>query len=98
MLDLFLREFGVLGVGKVVIQLGLTPTRWCNAISVLLEKDPGSPEINRLRVIHIFEADYNKFLKTMWARRLVERGKKQISSGNLNKALVKVERPMTQFS
>jgi hypothetical protein len=59
---------------NVVMQLGLTPTRWCNAISVLLEKDPGSPEINRLRVIHIFEADYNIFLKTMWARRLVERG------------------------
>jgi hypothetical protein len=59
---------------NVVMKLGLTPERWCHAISVLIEKDPGSPTINRLRVIHIFEADYNIFLKTMWAKRLVARG------------------------
>ncbi len=59
---------------NVVMQIGLIPSRWCQAISVLLEKDPGSPNINRLRVIHIFEADYNIFLKTMWAQRLIHRG------------------------
>jgi hypothetical protein len=59
---------------NVVTQLGIIPSRWCQAISVLIEKDPGAPTINRLRVIHIFEADYNLFLKTLWARRLVTRG------------------------
>jgi hypothetical protein len=59
---------------NIVTRHGLVPGRWCKAISVLLEKDPGSPDINRLRVIHIFEADYNIFLKIMWARRLVQRG------------------------
>ena len=59
---------------NVVTQFGIIPSRWCQAISVLIEKDPGAPIINRLRVIHIFEADYNLFLKTLWARRLVTRG------------------------
>ncbi len=64
------------GMLNSVKRRGLVPKRWCKAISVLLKKDPGSPDINRLRVIHIFEADYHIFLKTMWARHLVQRGKK----------------------
>ena len=59
---------------NVVIRCGLVPRQWCTAIGVLLEKDPGRPSINRLRVIHLFEADYNLFLKIFWARRLVHRG------------------------
>jgi len=58
---------------NIVIRLKLIPTRWCKAISVLIEKDPGSPCVNRLRMIHLFEADYNFFLKLMWASRLVHR-------------------------
>jgi hypothetical protein len=58
----------------VIRLLGLVPSRWCKAISVLIEKDPGNPNINRLRVIHLFEADYNLFLKIIWASRLVKRG------------------------
>lgn len=32
---------------------------WCKATNILLEKDPGRPCINRLRIIHLFEADFN---------------------------------------
>ncbi|KAI2493732.1 hypothetical protein MHU86_20802 [Fragilaria crotonensis] len=39
----------------------------------MIEKDPGRPRINRLRIIHLFEADYNLFLKIMWGSRLVNR-------------------------
>ncbi len=46
---------------------GLAPKRWTNPVSVLLEKDIGQPNINRLQVIHLFEADYNLVLKIMWA-------------------------------
>jgi hypothetical protein len=59
---------------NVVTRAGLAPKRWTKAISVLLEKDCGQPNINRLRIIHLFEADYNLFLKIMWAQRLVARG------------------------
>ncbi|KAI2491084.1 hypothetical protein MHU86_23466 [Fragilaria crotonensis] len=36
-------------------------------------KDKGDPKINRLRIIHLFEADYNLFLKLTWGSRLVRR-------------------------
>jgi hypothetical protein len=59
---------------NVVTRTGLVPRCWCNAVSVLLETDSGAPNINRLRVIHLFEADNNIFLKVMWADRLVTHG------------------------
>ena len=39
----------------------------------MIEKDPGIPNINRLRIIHLFEADYNFVLKLLWGSRLVKR-------------------------
>lgn len=57
---------------NIAICMGITPSRWTKAISVMLEKDVGQPNINRLRVIHLFKADYNLFLKTLWAKRMVE--------------------------
>ncbi len=41
-----------------------------------LQKDPGKPNIKRLRVIHLYEANYNLFLKLLWAQRLMRRGEK----------------------
>ena len=37
----------------------------------MIEKDAGKPCIHRLRIIHLFEADYNFFLKLQWGHRLV---------------------------
>jgi hypothetical protein len=37
----------------------------------MIEKQLGCPRINKLRVIHLYEADYNLLLKIIWARRLV---------------------------
>ena len=59
---------------NVVTRLGLIPSCWCLAISVMIEKDAGNPNINRLRIIHLFEADYTLFLKIIWASCLVKRG------------------------
>ena len=52
---------------------GIAIPRWCNATNVLLEKDTGRPTINRLRIIHLFEADFNFLLKLLWGSRLVQR-------------------------
>jgi len=57
---------------NLTIQRGISVARWCNAINVLLEKDPGTPCINRLRIIHLFEADFNLFLKILGGSRLVK--------------------------
>jgi hypothetical protein len=37
----------------------------------MIGKIPGCPKVNKLRVIHLYEADYNLLLKIIWARRLV---------------------------
>jgi hypothetical protein len=38
----------------------------------MLEKDKGDPKIDRLRIICLYEATYNLFLKIMWAHWLVK--------------------------
>jgi hypothetical protein len=58
---------------NLTISRGITLPCWCNATNVLLEKDVGKPCIHRLRIIHLFEADFNLFLKIVWASRLVQR-------------------------
>jgi hypothetical protein len=45
--------------------------RWKKETEVMLEKDVGDPKIDRLRIICLYEADYNLFLKIMWAHRMV---------------------------
>jgi hypothetical protein len=60
----------------ITVKSGLTLRRWCNAVNILIEKDPGQPKITRLRIIHLFEADFNLFLKMIWGSRLVKRAVK----------------------
>ena len=50
------------------IQLEHALKRWLTSITLMLEKDPGDPKIDRLRVIHILEADWNLILKLIWAK------------------------------
>ena len=57
----------------IAISQGIAVKRWCNAVNVMIEKDKGRPRLNRLRIIHLFEADYNLFLKIMWGSRLVRK-------------------------
>jgi hypothetical protein len=38
---------------------------------VILEKDPSQPYLHRLRIICPYEADFNLYVKLMWAERLV---------------------------
>ena len=44
--------------------------RWSDVVNIMLEKDPGNPRIHRLRVIHIYEADYNLLLAVKWRQAL----------------------------
>ena len=57
----------------ITITSGQVITRWCNAVNIMIEKDSGKPKLNRLRIIHLFEADFNLFLKLQWGSRLVKR-------------------------
>jgi hypothetical protein len=53
------------------LRTGQSLDRWQNSITAMIEKIPGCPRIHKIRVIHLFEADYNLLLKIRWARRLV---------------------------
>jgi hypothetical protein len=56
---------------NVPLHYGFALKRWCTSITIMIEKDPGNPRIERLRVIHHFEADYNLSLKLIWGSRMV---------------------------
>ena len=48
---------------------GLSLPRWWRVENIMIEKIQGTPRLNKLRVIHILEADYNLALKVLWAKR-----------------------------
>jgi hypothetical protein len=58
------------------IQLGFAPERWTHSVTPMIEKDEGKPFLTRLRVIHLFEADYNLFLKILFGKRMVSNGER----------------------
>jgi hypothetical protein len=41
-------------------------SRWKNVVNVMIEKEPGNSKVHRLRVIHLYEADYNFLLQAKW--------------------------------
>jgi hypothetical protein len=62
---------------NIAIRSGISISRWSKATNVLIEKDPGQPKITRLRIIHLFEADLNLYLKLQWGHRLVQHALKK---------------------
>ena len=49
---------------------GISYNRWKMVVNTMLEKEPGNPKIHRLRVIHLYEADYNLILAVKWRQLL----------------------------
>ena len=41
---------------------GFCFSRWHNVVNSMIEKEPGNPALYRLRVIHLYESDYNLIL------------------------------------
>ena len=56
---------------NIGLATGIALHRWQQTISVMLEKDKGSPKLNHLRIIQLFEADYNFLLALMLGHRLM---------------------------
>jgi hypothetical protein len=44
-------------VMSIVTTLGGTLTRWCQVSTCMIEKIKGNPRIDKLRIIHLYEAD-----------------------------------------
>jgi hypothetical protein len=50
-------------IATTALKWGISLERWQNSITTMIEKQPGCPRINKLRVIHLYKADYNLLLK-----------------------------------
>lgn len=59
---------------NIALQHGYVYKRWETVISLMLEKIAGVPKIEKLRVIHLFEADINILFGIIWSKRLVRHG------------------------
>ena len=63
---------------------GFAPKRWCSCIDAILEKIPGRPIIEKLRIIMLYEADFNFALKLIWGKRLVRHAESNLALGSEN--------------
>jgi hypothetical protein len=52
-------------IASSAVRWGVSLKWWQNSITSMIEKIPGCPKINKLRVIHLYEADYNLILKIL---------------------------------
>jgi hypothetical protein len=57
------------GLASLATQHGFFFRRWVNVINVVIYKKPGCIELDRLRVIHLFEADFNLLIGVLFGRR-----------------------------
>jgi hypothetical protein len=67
---------------NIPLKYGFAPEGWCTSITVMIKKDLGSPRIEGLQVIHLFEADYNFCLKHLWGSHMVHKGKDSRTFGD----------------
>jgi hypothetical protein len=58
-------------MASMPVKHGFAPKRWQKCIDAILEKIPGQPRIKKLRIIMLYEADFNYVRKIIWGRRLV---------------------------
>lgn len=70
----------VFGIKARLLQLavnhGHVYQRWTKVVNAMIEKIPGKPLINKLRVIHLIESDFNLLIGILWGRRLVSHGER----------------------
>ena len=56
---------------NLVLSMGMPLKRWLHGLTVLLEKEQGNTNIERLRAICLFEVDLNWVLKVIFAKRMM---------------------------
>jgi hypothetical protein len=66
---------------NIALKHGYVFQRWETIVNLMLEKIKVNPCMDKLRVIHIFEADINLLLGIIWNRRLIRHGEKHGAYG-----------------
>ena len=71
-----LYKLSILNVHRILLlipfKIGLVPTRWRRTVQTMLEKEPGSPWIHRLRIIELFDAQANAGFQIFVGRKLMQ--------------------------
>ena len=62
--EIFRAHFSIL---KHAVKHGKSLKCWQKVVNSMIEKEPGNPKIHCLRVIHLYEADYNLLLAIFWS-------------------------------
>ena len=62
---------------NIIIQNSIGPKRWRKVTNMMIHKLEGSFNINKLRVIHLFEADYNGLIGILFNRRVLYNAEKR---------------------
>jgi hypothetical protein len=61
----------------VPLSAGFCPEKWKQSVDLMLEKIPGVPRSNKLRIIQLLEVDLNQILRIMFARNISLLAKEQ---------------------
>ena len=56
----------------IPFKFAMVPQRWAKTVQIFLEKDPGSPWTNRLRIIELFDAQVNAGLQIIFGQRMIQ--------------------------
>jgi hypothetical protein len=64
----------MVGMLDLASEKGFTVERWIKVINVMICKQPGVYLLEKLRIIHLFEADYNFIIGTIFGRRALHSG------------------------
>jgi hypothetical protein len=59
----------IYGLATTAARLGFYLQRWTKVINVMIYKEPGNFNLDKLRVIHLFEADFNLTVGILFGRR-----------------------------
>ena len=74
-------ESKIMDIHKIILNAsiasGIPLDHWRLVHSNMIAKMDGNPRIDKLRVIHLYEANYNGFLKITWPHRAVRNATKR---------------------
>ena len=76
-----LLKASILEVHRVLLvipfQTGMVPSRWRKTVQTMLEKEPGTPWIHRLRIIELFDAQANAGFQIFVGRHMIRHAVQQ---------------------
>jgi hypothetical protein len=62
----------IYGLASTASRLGFYLQQWTQVVNVVIYKKPGVIELDKLRVIHLFEADFNLLVGVFFGRRAMQ--------------------------